>query len=95
MNVAPGWTELPSPARPTTSLGVSLLDLGQLGFGASGTLERLLKCTVFMTDIEQYGPMNEVYAEYFADVPPPARTAVAVSALPFGALVEVECVARR
>ena len=55
----------------------------------------LLKCTVFMTNIEQYGPMNEVYAEYFADVPPPARTAIAVSALPFGALVEVECIAAR
>lgn len=62
---------------------------------AGRTMDDLLKCTVFMTDIEQYGPMNEVYADYFADVSPPARTAVAVSALPFGALVEVECVAGR
>lgn len=53
----------------------------------------LLKCTVFMTDIEQYGPMNEVYAEYFTGTAPPARTAIAMSALPFGALVEVECIA--
>lgn len=60
---------------------------------AGGTMADLLKCTVFMTDIEQYGPMNEVYAEYFAGVAPPARTAIAVSALPFGALVEVECIA--
>lgn len=62
---------------------------------AGAAMEDLLKCTVFMTDIEQYGPMNEVYTEYFANVSPPARTAVAVSALPFGALVEVECIAAR
>lgn len=62
---------------------------------ASQAMGDLLKCTVFMTDIEQYGPMNEVYAEYFTDVPPPARTAIAVTALPFGALVEVECIAGR
>lgn len=60
---------------------------------AGGAMAGLLKCTVFMTDIEQYGPMNEVYAEYFAGMEPPARTAVAVSALPFGAMVEVECIA--
>lgn len=62
---------------------------------AGGTMADLLKCTVFMTDIEQYGPMNEVYAEYFAGIHPPARTAVAMSALPFGALLEVECIAGR
>lgn len=61
---------------------------------AGRTMDDLLKCTVFMTDIEQYGPMNEVYADYFP-ANPPARTAVAVSALPFGALVEVECIAAR
>lgn len=62
---------------------------------AGAAMDDLLKCTVFMTDIEQYGPMNEVYTEYFADALPPARTAIAVSALPFGALVEVECIAAR
>ncbi|ABI76775.1 putative Endoribonuclease L-PSP [Hyphomonas neptunium ATCC 15444] len=61
---------------------------------AGGTMGDLLKCTIFMTDIEQYGPVNEVYADYF-EADPPARTAIAVSALPFGALVEVECIAAR
>lgn len=61
---------------------------------AGGTMGDLVKCTIFMTDIEQYGPVNEVYAEYF-ESDPPARTAIAVSALPFGALVEVECIAGR
>ncbi len=62
---------------------------------AGGTMADLLKCTVFMTDITQYSDMNEVYTEYFTDIDPPARTAIAVSALPFGALVEVECIAER
>lgn len=61
---------------------------------AGGTMGDLLKCTIFMTDIAQYGPVNEVYADYF-EADPPARTAIAVSALPFGALVEVECIAGR
>lgn len=61
---------------------------------AGGTMGDLVKCTIFMTDIEQYGPVNEVYADYF-ESDPPARTAIAVSALPFGALVEVECIAGR
>lgn len=61
---------------------------------AGGEMGDLLKCTVFMTDIEQYGPMNEVYATYF-ESDPPARTAIAVSALPMGAMVEVECIAAR
>lgn len=59
---------------------------------AGGTMADLLKCTVFLTDIDHYAAMNEVYAEYFVSEPP-ARTAIAVSALPFGALVEVECIA--
>lgn len=59
---------------------------------AGGSITDLVKCTVYMTDIEQYAPMNEVYATYFERAPP-ARTAIAVSALPFGALVEITCVA--
>lgn len=59
---------------------------------AGGSMNDLVKCTVYMTDIDQYGPMNDVYATYFGS-DPPARTAIAVSALPFGALVEVTCVA--
>lgn len=59
---------------------------------AGGTMADLVKCTVFLIDIAHYGAMNDVYASYFT-AEPPARTALAVSALPFGALVEVECIA--
>lgn len=59
---------------------------------AGSSMADLVKCTVYMTDIDQYTAMNEVYATYF-EAGPPARTAIAVTALPFGALVEITCVA--
>ena len=48
--------------------------------------------TVFLSDMANFGAMNEVYAEFFTQ-PFPARSAVAVKTLPKDALVEVECIA--
>ena len=60
---------------------------------AAGTdLAHVVKTTVFLSDMDNFGAMNEVYAEFFAQ-PFPARSAVAVKTLPKGALVEVECIA--
>lgn len=56
--------------------------------------EDLLKCTVFLADIAEYEPMNVIYAEFFAGVAAPARSALGVSGLPLGARVEIECIAR-
>lgn len=60
---------------------------------AGSSLELVVKTTVFLADIEDYARVNEVYAEYFTDGAPPARSAVQVAALPKGALVEIEAVA--
>ncbi len=58
------------------------------------TLSDVAQTTVYLTSIDDMGQMNEVYARRF--VPPaPARAVVAVSALPLGALVEMDCVACR
>ena len=54
----------------------------------------VVKTTVYMADMNDFAAMNEVYAEFFAE-PYPARSAVAVKALPKGALVEIEVVAAR
>lgn len=54
----------------------------------------IVKCTVFLADIGDYGAMNEVYGAFFGGTPP-ARSAVAVAALPAGASVEIECIARQ
>ena len=56
------------------------------------TLEHVVKCTVFMTDIDNFAVINATYAEVFGDHRP-SRSAVAVKALPLGALVEIEAIA--
>lgn len=59
---------------------------------AGSGLERVVKMTVFMTDLGDFAKMNAVYADYFTDQPP-ARSAVQVAALPLGAQIEMEAVA--
>ena len=55
-------------------------------------LNNVVKTTVFLSEIANFGPMNEVYAEFFT-APFPARCAFAVKDLPKGALVEIELLA--
>lgn len=57
-------------------------------------LSHVVKTTVFLSDMADFAAMNEVYSTFFKE-PYPARSAVAVKALPKGALVEVECVAAK
>lgn len=59
---------------------------------AGSGLDRVVKMTVFMTNLGDFARMNAVYAEYFPDAPP-ARSAVQVAALPLGADIEMEAVA--
>ena len=58
------------------------------------SLSDVVKTTVYMSDLSQFGAMNEVYAAYFVE-PYPARSSVEVRALPRGALVEIEVIAVR
>ncbi|CAN5695670.1 RidA family protein [soil metagenome] len=51
--------------------------------------DQIAKTTVFLTDMENYAELNEIYLGFFGDHRP-ARSAVAVAGLPFGALVEIE-----
>lgn len=55
-------------------------------------LSHVVKTTVFLSDMGNFADMNEVYAQFFKE-PYPARSAVAVKALPKGALVEIEVIA--
>ncbi len=57
-------------------------------------LGNVVKTTVFLADINDFAAMNEIYAEFFT-APYPARSAIAVKALPKGALVEIEVIAAR
>ena len=62
--------------------------LESLGIG----LGDVVKTTVFLTDMSDFSAMNEVYARHFADCRP-ARSTVAVRALPKGVSVEIDCIA--
>lgn len=59
---------------------------------AGSSLERVVKCTVYLVDMRDYAKMNDVYASYFPK-DPPARSTVAGSGLALGARVEIECMA--
>jgi len=59
---------------------------------AGSGLDRLVKTTVFLTDLGDFAAMNEVYAKHVGEVPP-ARATIEVSALPSGAKVEIEAIA--
>lgn len=56
------------------------------------SLPQVVKCTVFLTDIADFGEMNTEYVKYFPENPP-ARSAMAVAALALNASVEIECMA--
>jgi 2-iminobutanoate/2-iminopropanoate deaminase len=60
---------------------------------AGADLASVVRTTVYLTSSEDFTSMNEVYAGYFKD-DPPARTTIFVSALPKGALVEIDAIVR-
>ncbi len=71
-----------------------LENLGAVLKAANMSYANVVRCTVYLTDINDYALVNEVYARYFNEMAP-AREAVCVSALPRGARVEISCVAVR
>jgi 2-iminobutanoate/2-iminopropanoate deaminase len=60
--------------------------------GAGASLARALRLTVYTTDLDEFAQVNEVYGSFFAGEDPPARVTVEVSALPKGALVEIDAI---
>ena len=61
---------------------------------AGSSMDKVIKTTVFLADMNDFADMNSVYAEFFSE-PYPARSAVAVKTLPKNALVEIEVVATK
>ena len=70
----------------------ALKNMKTLIVAGGSTLDRVIKTTLFLTNIADFAAVNQIYAEYFSSEPP-ARSTVQVSGLPGGALVEVEAVA--
>lgn len=61
---------------------------------AGSGMDKVIKTTVFLSDMNNFGAMNEVYATFFSDGGYPSRSAVEVARLPKDALVEIEVIAR-
>jgi 2-iminobutanoate/2-iminopropanoate deaminase len=61
---------------------------------AGSSLDDVLKCNVYLRDINDFAVMNEVYETFFSK-PFPARTTIQAGALPGGIAVEIECIARK
>lgn len=87
----PGTTELVSDdvAEQTTR---TMENLETVLHAGGADLGDVVKCTVFLTDMADYGAMNEAYAAVWPGSPP-ARSTVAGSGLALGAKVEIECIA--
>lgn len=66
-------------------------NIGQVLETFGSSFDRVVKCTVFLADMAEWGAMNEVYRTYFEN--PPARSALGVSGLALDARVEIECIA--
>jgi len=60
---------------------------------AGSSMDKVVRCNVYLKDIRDFAAMNEVYARMFSP-PNPARTTIQAGALPGGIGVEIECVAR-
>ncbi|MCD8318484.1 MAG: RidA family protein [Paraprevotella sp.] len=70
----------------------ALINASHIMAEAGIDLSHVVKTTVYLSDMDNFAAMNEVYSTFF-EKPYPARSAVAVKTLPKGALVEVECIA--
>lgn len=69
-----------------------LQSLGAILETAGGSLEHVVRTTVFLTDLGEFAAFNEVYASYFGD-PAPARSTVQVAALPKSVRIEIDAIA--
>jgi len=69
-----------------------LVNVGAILEEAGSSLDRLVKTTVFLQNLDDFQAMNSVYAKHVGDRPP-ARSTVEVARLPSGALVEIEAIA--
>lgn len=65
--------------------------LGKVG----SSMDKVVKCTVFLADMKEWEAMNEVYKTYFSNGRFPARSAMGVNGLALNARVEIECIATR
>ncbi len=70
-----------------------ILNLAAVLEAAGSSLGRVLRSTVYLTDLSLFARMNAVYAQHFTGEPKPARSTVQAAALPLGARIEIDVIA--
>lgn len=90
LGIQPGGTKVEGDVAAQTDQ--ALRNLAAILEEAGSSLANLVKTSVFLLDLGDFGAMNEVYARHVGDRPP-ARSTFEVAGLPSGALVEIEAVA--
>ncbi len=70
-----------------------LQNLGEVLKESGSSFEKVVKTRIYLTDISEFGKINEIYAKYFS-YHKPARATVGVASLPLGAKIEIECEAK-
>ena len=88
--INPQTGEMPAGVEAQTKQ--SLENVKAIVEAAGGTMDHVIKTTVFLNDMNDFGTMNGVYASYFTEGLYPSRSAVEVARLPKDALVEVEAI---
>ena len=91
LGIEPENGELAGPTVQDQT-GQIMRNLSAILAAADSGLDKLVKTTVFLTDLGDFAGMNEVYARYVGDLPP-ARSTIEIGALPSGAVVEIEAIA--
>lgn len=90
--------DVKSSAMPETVREQTANSLNNIKYileSAGSDMKKVIKTTVFMTDLGYFSEMNEVYAEFFEDNSLPARSCFQVCKLPKGAKVEIEVIAKK
>ena len=90
--VNPATGEIPEGVEAQTKQ--ALTNLTNLLAEAGSSIEKVVKTTVFIKNMEDFGKINEIYAEYFTGTYP-ARSCVEVARLPKGGLIEIEAIAAK
>ncbi len=90
-NPQTGKLEMGDVAAQTTR---TLENMKAILEAAGSSLDKVVKCNVYLGNIADFAAMNEVYGRYFT-APYPARTTIQAGALPGGIAVEIECIARK
>ena len=86
---ATGLAPMPGGVKAETRRAMEIIRDELETFGSS--MDRVIKCTIFLADMDEWAAMNEVYATFFDT--PPARSALGANGLAIGASVEIECIA--